>query len=404
MLRGHHPTVVWAILLGIAVLVGCRGETSSTPASGGAAAPSANVESSLSDASEFQMTVQQEPFGKTPEGAEITRYLLSNQNGMTVGLIDWGATVTHVMVPDTAGDVANITLGFGDLEGYLANAPYFGGICGRYSNRIADGAFTLNGQQYTLATNNAPSHLHGGDVGFNRKVWNGSTISDTDRVGVRFTYRSPDGEEGYPGNLNVEVVYSLDNQNSLTIDYTATCDQPTVLNLTNHCYWNLAGVGSGDVLDHELTLNCSRYLPVNDAMIPTGELRPVEGTPMDFRTPHPLGERIGDVSGGYDHCYVADLPGESTGPILVARVRDQKSGRVMEVLTTEPGIQLYTGNFLDGSPAVGGFEKHGGFCLESQHFPNSPNEPSFPSTVLQPAEVYRQTTIHRFLTEAMSQP
>lgn len=343
------------------------------------------------------LTIQSEPYGTTPDGAEIVAYTLTNRSGMQVGLINLGATVTAVNVPDKDGKPANVTLAFNDLPGYLANAPYFGGICGRYSNRIAEGKFTLDGQTYQLATNNAPSHLHGGTVGFNKRVWKHEKTQSPEMVGVKFTYVSPDGEENYPGALTVIVTYTLNDKNELTINYEATTDKATVLNLTNHCYWNLSAGAQPKILDHELTLMCDRYLPVDTAGIPTGELAAVAGTPMDFRTSHKMGERIAEPvngNGGYDHCWVVNGTNGELRP--AAKVVDPSSGRVMEILTTEPGIQFYTGNFLAGTPETGNADKHGAFCLETQHFPDSPNRPDFPTTVLKPGEVYKQTTVHRF--------
>jgi aldose 1-epimerase len=395
MVRFHFcfSLSVCGFLLG--TLFGCGGnvtdprsiETTPTDSAAGPAADSSGA--SL-------MSVQSEPYGKGPNGQNIEQYLLTNDNDMTVSIINWGATVTSVMVPDRDGNVENVALGFDGLPGYLANAPYFGGICGRYSNRIAKGLFTLGDSEYSLHINNEPNHLHGGRLGFNRVVWQAKPVEDEERnsVGVKFTYISADGEEGYPGNLAVTVVYSLNNDNELTLDYTATTDKDTVLNLTNHCYWNLAGLESGPVLGHQLELNCDKFLPVDETLIPTGELKSVEGTPMDFTKPATIGSRIADVVGGYDHCYVVNKSEKL--PALVATVTEPKSGRVMTVHSTEPGVQLYTGNFLDGSDDVNGFEQHTGFCLECQHFPDSPNRPEFPSTVLRLGEVYRQTTVHRF--------
>lgn len=341
------------------------------------------------------LTVQKEPFGTTPEGDEITQYTLQNGTGMQVSLIDFGATVVSVDVPDRDGKLTNVNLRHPDLEAYLINAPYFGGICGRYANRIANGKFSLDGTEYTLAANNSGHHLHGGLVGFNRKVWKSEPEQTADSASVRVTYTSPDGEEGYPGALKVVVVYSLNTQNELSIDYTATTDQPTVLNLTNHCYWNLAGEGT--ILDHDLTLMCDKYLPVDEGAIPTGELAPVSGTVMDFTTPHKIGERIGETvngGGGYDHCYIINGSAGTLRP--AAKIVEPKSGRVLEISTTEPAIQLYTGNFLDGTPATGNAPKNGAFCLEAQHYPDSPNHPEFPTTRLNPGETYRQTTVHKF--------
>lgn len=340
------------------------------------------------------MRLQEEPFGETPDGEPVTQYHLSNANGIAVSLINYGAIVTAVHVPDRNGELENITLGFDTLDGYLERHPYFGAICGRYANRIADGKFTLDGVEYTLATNNEPNHLHGGESGFDKALWHAEPFENEDAAGVRFTYESPDGEEGYPGTLTTTVTYTLNDDDELQIDYQATSDKATPVNLTNHCYWNLAGADSGKILDHVLTLNCDRYLPVDDTMIPTGELKSVTDTPMDFTDPQRIGAKIDEVEGDYDHCFVLSEGQDS--PALIARAEDPESGRVLEIFTTEPAVQFYTGNFLDGSVAGGGFEKHDGFCLECQHFPDSPNQPDFPSTILQPAEVYRQTTTLKF--------
>ncbi|QDT25724.1 Aldose 1-epimerase precursor [Gimesia panareensis] len=351
----------------------------------------------MNTGSEFQLSVQSEPYGTTADGQEITQYLLSNQKGMSVNIINFGAIVTAIYLPDKAGKSESITLGFNSLAEYEKKGPYFGAICGRYANRIKDGKFTLDGKEYQLAQNNPPSHLHGGESGFDKKVWAAEEFSEKDAVGVRLSLVSPDGEEGYPGKLTLKVVYTLNNDNELKIDYTATTDKPTPINVTNHCYWNLAGAGEGTILDHELLLNCDKYLPVSAEAIPTGELAPVKGTPMDFTSAHKIGERIGQVEGGYDHCWVVNASEKQ--PAFCARAKDAESGRVMEIYTTEPGVQFYTGNFLDGTPASGGFPKNGAFCLEAQHFPNSPNQPEFPNTILKPGEVYEQTTIHKFSVE-----
>ena len=327
----------------------------------------------------------------------VTQYFLSNEQGMTVTVLNYGAIITSVVVPDKNGKTTNVTLGFSELPEYLTNAPYFGSLCGRYANRIAGGKFKLDGREYVLAVNNPPNHLHGGVKGFNHVLWQGRVIAreestGNDAVGVELTYRSPDGEEGYPGNLAVTVRYTLTNANELKIHYTAQTDKPTPINLTSHCYWNLAG--SGSILPHELTLHGGKFLPVDDTQIPTGKQQPVAGTPMDFSMSATIGSRIDQVPGGYDHCYVVD--GWDKSLRTVAIVREPKSGRVMEVLTTEPGVQFYTGNFLDGTADSGGFKKHDGFCLECQHFPDSPNHPEFPTTILKPGNVYEQTTIYRF--------
>lgn len=349
---------------------------------------------------EFPMSVQREPWGETADGQPIEQFHLLNRNGISVSISTYGAAVTAVHVPDRDGNRENIVLGFDSADKYLANGPYFGVICGRYANRIAKGRFQIGDQDYTLATNNGPNHLHGGKRGFDKVVWMAEPIDTSGFVGVKLVYVSRDGEEGYPGKLTATVVYTLNNEDELQIEYTATTDKPTPVNLTNHCYWNLGGANpdSSNILDHVLTLHADRYLPVDETGIPTGELAPVAGTPMDFTKPQPIGARIGDVGNGYDHCYVINSGG-GTEPVLAAELRDPETGRVLQIATTTPGVQLYTGNHLDGSEATGGFGKHQGVCLECQHFPDSPNQPEFPNTILQPGEVYRQITVHKFLVE-----
>ena len=343
------------------------------------------------------LTVQQEPFGQTAAGEEVTLYGLNNRSGMKVSVINLGAIITSVQVPDRDGKLANVTLSHPDCAAYEANAPYFGGACGRFANRIAGGKFSLDGTEYSLFLNNGPNSLHGGKEGFMKKLWKATPFSDDKQAGVKFTYVSADGEEGYPGALKTDVTYTLTDANELRIEYTATTDKPTVLNLTNHAYWNLAGAGSGLIVDHELTLHCSKFLPVDETGIPSGELAAVAGTCMDFLKPHTMGERIDQPvngAGGYDHCYVVDGKDGELRP--AAKIVDPKSGRVMEILTTEPGIQFYTGNFLEGNAKTGNAPKHGAFCLETQHFPDSPNRPEFPSTRLDPGQTYTQTTVHKF--------
>ena len=349
------------------------------------------------------MTVTKEAYGKTKDGQSVDLYTCTNKNGLVLKMTNYGATVVSMETPDKAGKKVNITLGFPSLEGYLQRHPYFGSTVGRYGNRIAKGKFKLDGKEYTLATNNGPNHLHGGIKGFDAVVWKAEEVKTADAVGVKFHYTSADGEEGYPGKLDTTVTYSLTNKNELRIDYEATTDKPTVINLTNHCYWNLGGAGSGDILKHELTLAADKYLPIDATSIPTGELAAVKGTAFDFTTPHAIGDRIGEIkkppheTKGYDHCYV--LRGQQGKLELAARVKDPKGGRVMEIFTTEPGVQLYCGNFLDGSAGGGGYKQHEAFCLETQHYPDSPNKPEFPSTVLRPGETYRSTTVHRFSVE-----
>jgi len=346
-----------------------------------------------------QISVSRAAYGKTPEGEMIDVYSLVNKNGIKVNLINFGALVSEIHVPDRNGKFADIVQGFDSLEGYLENPSYFGCTTGRCANRIAKGKFTLDGREYTLATNNGPNHLHGGIKGLNKRVWK----AESDATGVRFSYTSPHGEEGYPGTLSMTVVYTLTNRNELRIDYTATTDRATPVNLTNHSYFNLAGEGTGTILDHQLMLAADHYTPVDDTLIPTGEISPVKGTVMDFTVPTAIGARFGRLGGdpgGYDHNYV--LNSRDGTLALAARVKDPKSGRVLEIYTTQPGIQLYTGNFLDGSiKGKGGkpYHKNFAFCLETQHFPDSVNQPAFPSVILRPGESYEQTTVHRFLAE-----
>ncbi len=351
--------------------------------------------------SENTMSVKKEPYGKMPDGTAVDLYTLTNANGLKVKIITYGATITDVEVPDRNGKLENVALFRDSLADFMdKSTPYFGSTIGRYGNRIAKGKFKLDGKEYTLATNNGPNTLHGGNKGFDKVVWKAEPVKTADTVGVKFTYVSPDGEEGYPGTLTAQVIYSLTDKNKLKMDYTATTDKPTVVNLTNHTYWNLSGAGSGDILGEELMLNADRYLPVDDGLIPTGEIKSVKGTPMDFTKPMTIGSRIDQVPGGYDHCYVLNKkPGE--GLTLVAKINDPKSGRVMEIYSTEPAVQFYTGNFLDGTITAGGktYEKHAAFCLETQHYPDSPNEPSFPSSVLRPGETYKHSTVHKFSAE-----
>lgn len=343
--------------------------------------------------------IEEGVFGTLPDGRTVKSYTLSNALGMRATLIAYGATLVSLEVPDRDGKLADVVLGFKTLDEYRDHSPYFGAICGRVANRIAKGKFTLDGHDYQLATNNETNHLHGGVVGFDKLLWQSTSREGADGPEVVFTLLSPDGDEGYPGNLLVTVIYGLTADNALTITYSAVADRATPVNLTHHSYFNLSGEGSGTVLDHELLLNASHYTPVDATAIPTGEIAPVAKTPMDFTTPFAIGKRIKQVAGGYDHNYVLDRTG--SGPSLAARVYEPTSGRVMEIETTEPGLQFYTGNFLDGSFAGKSgktYVQHGGFCLEAQHYPDAINQPPFPSVVLRPGETYTQTTIHRFST------
>jgi aldose 1-epimerase len=344
--------------------------------------------------------VKTESFGKTKDGEEVTLYTITNKNGLVLKMIDYGATVVSVETPDKDGKLENITLSFPTLDGYLQRHPYFGSTVGRYGNRIAKGKFKIGDEEYTLATNNDANHLHGGKKGFDAVMWKGTKVENANGAGVKFTYTSADGEEGYPGKLDTTVTYTLTNNDELRIDYEAKTDKPTVVNLTNHNYWNLGGQGSGQILGHELMLNCDKYLPIDETSIPTGEPADVAGSPFDFREPHPIGDQINKLkqpphtTKGYDHCYIVNgEPGELR---LAAKVTDPDSGRTMEIHTTEPAIQLYCGNFLDGSEAGNNFKQHEAFCLETQHYPDSPNQPAFPSTLLKPGDTYKSTTVHKF--------
>ena len=341
------------------------------------------------------MSISKQAFGKTPNGEAVDLYVLANCAGMTVKIMTYGATIISVQAPDRQGKSGEITLHLDNLDQYIAGHPFFGSTVGRFANRIAKGKFQLDGQQYTLAVNNGANHLHGGKLGFDKRVWQAQPIEAADSAGVKFTYTSADGEEGYPGKMVATVTYSLTADNQIRMEYAATVDKPTVVNLTNHTYWNLAG--GGLVLDHQLTLFADRYLPVDSGLIPTGELRPLLSTPMDFMQPHTIGQRIAQVQGGYDHAYVIrKKPGESLAQ--AAKVVEPTTGRVMEVFTDQPAVQFYSGNFLPQQKKPSGdfYAKHEGFCLEAERYPNSPNQAVFPSTVLRPGETYKQVTVHRF--------
>ena len=345
--------------------------------------------------------VAQQPFGKMPDGTSVDVFTLTNKHGVEVRVMSYGAIVTSIRVPDRNGAFADVVHGFDDLEGYLKRHPYFGALVGRYGNRIGKAQFTLNGQAYKLAANDGPNHLHGGIRGFDKFVWQAEPLKGV--VGVAFARTSPDGEEGYPGNLKVRVTYALTDANDLSIEYHATSDKPTPVNLTNHSYFNLSGHDSGTILAHELMLHADRYTPVDGSLVPTGELAPVDGTPFDFRKATAIGARIGQshpqlkYGRGYDHNWVLNRLGEGLQP--AARVYDPKSGRTLDVATTEPGIQVYTGNFLDGTDKGKGgtvYQHRSAFCLETQHYPDSPNKPNFPSTIVRPGEEYRSRTLFRF--------
>jgi aldose 1-epimerase len=338
------------------------------------------------------------PFGKTPAGEEVDAYVLTNANGMKVKIITYGGIVTELWVTDRDGKLADVVLGHDSLKGYLDGHPYFGAIVGRYANRIAKGKFTLDGKEYTLAVNNPPNTLHGGNKGFDKVVWKVDKAEKTaDALVLQLSYISKDGEEGYPGTLTSTVTYSVPiNRNDLRIDYSATTDKATPINLTNHSYFNLAGHDKGDILGHILTISADEYTPADDTLIPTGKISPVKGTPFDFTEPTQIGKHLVEVKGGYDLNYVLR---QGKGPRLAARVFEPKSGRVLKIVTTQPGIQFYTGNFLDGKDKGKGgavYDKHAAFCLETQHFPDSVNQKNFPSVILKPGEVYNQSTTHEF--------
>jgi len=347
-------------------------------------------------------SISQQPFGTTNEGTSVELYTLTNAD-TEVDITNYGGVITAWRVPDAEGNTGDVVLGYNDMEGYRAKPSFFGALVGRYGNRIANGEFTLDGETYSLAKNNGQNHLHGGLKGFDKVVWEADTATSDDGPQLILRYTSPDGEEGYPGTLETKVTYTLQADNTLRIDYEATTDKPTIINLTNHSYFNLSGDPSNPILDHQVMINADRYVPVDETLIPLGDLEPVEGTPFDFTEPTVVGKRIDAdhpqiVNGkGYDHCWVLNGPENELS--LAATVFDPKTKRFMEVFTTEPGIQFYSGNFLDGT-AVGkegvSYGKRSALCLETEHFPDSPNQPDYPSVVLRPGETYRTTTAYRF--------
>jgi aldose 1-epimerase len=355
------------------------------------------------EANPVAKSIKKTVFGKTPDGKEIQLYVLTNKNGLEAAVTNFGGILVSLRVPDRQGKLGDIVLGYDSLDGYLSDKSFFGGTIGRYGNRIAQGKFILDGVTYTLARNNGENHLHGGIIGFNKVVWQAKEVPSKDGPSLQLNYLSKDGEEGYPGNLFVQVTYTLTDGNALKIDYTATTDKDTIVNLTNHSYFNLAGPG-GDILEHQLMIQADQFTPVDAGLIPTGELRGVHGTPFDFRKQTAIGARVEQsdeqlkLGKGYDHNWVLNREGKN-GLALAARVYEGKTGRQMEVWTTEPGIQFYSGNFLDGTiHGKGGqiYAHRSGFCLETQHFPDSPNQAKFPSTVLKPGAKYHTTTIYKF--------
>jgi len=348
-----------------------------------------------------QGTIRQRLFGHLPDGRPVTLYTLVNNKGARADIMNYGGIVVRLYMPDRNGHYDDVVLGYDHLEGYLTNNPYFGAIVGRYANRIAKGRFVLDGKVYQLATNDGPNHLHGGIKGFDKRLWKARPFMSADGPALELKYFSRDGEEGYPGNLQVTAVYTLTDENELRLDFTAVTDKPTIVNLSHHSYFNLACEGT--ILDHQVMIVADAFTPVDATLIPTGEIRPVEGTPFDFRKPTPIGARIHEddiqlkYGRGYDHNWVIRKPLGTLG--LMARVYEPKTGRIMEVLSTEPGLQFYTGNFLDGTIVGKGGRRYvhrSGFCMEPQHYPDSPNKPHFPSVVLRPGQVYRNTIIYRF--------
>jgi len=378
--RGHLQSWCFSLIscLGVVALLGCA-STASSP-----------------------NQVSQRSFGQTADGKDVSLFTLRNSKGAEALISNYGGIVTSLKVPDRNGKMGDVVLGFDNLADYIKDSPFFGALIGRYGNRIARGKFTLNGQQYTLATNNYPNALHGGIKGFDKVVWEPTILTGPEGPGLKLTYLSKDGEEGYPGNLSVTVVYTLTDDNGLKIEYTATTDKDTVVNLTQHSYFNLAGKGT--ILNHVVMIPADKFTPVDSTLIPTGELKPVSGTPFDFRTPTAIGARINQddeqlkFGKGYDHNWVINKPMGQMG--LMARVTEPTTGRVMEVLSTEPGLQFYSGNFLDGTLKGKGrvFEFRSGFCMEPQHYPDSPNRPEFPSVVLTPGQTYHNTIVYKFST------
>ncbi len=349
--------------------------------------------------SNLAASVAESSFGTMPDGRDVRLYTLTNADGMRARVIEYGAILVSLEVPDRDGEMADVVLGFNDLDSYIKRNPLFGAVVGRYANRIAGARFMLDGTEHRITANAGENHIHGGgSKRFDKVLWKGSPYQDAGEVGVRLTHFSPDGEEGFPGNLHCTVTYALTNANELRIDYATTTDKPTVINLTNHSYFNLAGAGSGDILGHELMINAPWYTPAGEGLIPTGEIRSVHDTPLDFTEPRRIGDRIDELTDtrGYDHNYV--LNGSYGSSVLAARVHEPLSGRIMEVYTTEPGVQLYTANGMNNVKGKGGktYGSHHSFCLETQHFPDSPNKPHFPSTVLRPGQPFESTTTFRF--------
>src|SRR6476661_2522873 len=404
MSLSHSRRVIGALLLALGALAACaRTDTSSDTTRPSAKAPDVSTLDSIVAPSGARIT--RAPFGTLPTGEQVHAFTMTSARGIEMRVIDYGGIIVSLRTPDRAGSFADIVLGFDDLEGYVKSSPYFGAIAGRYANRIAKGQFTLDGTTYKLAVNNGPNALHGGLKGFDKVVWQAEPSADTGGARLVLRYTSADGEEGYPGTVHATVTYTLTERNELAIEYQATTDKPTPINLTNHSYFNLAGEGSGTVMGVAVTIEPYRYVPVDSTFIPTGDLALVSSTPFDFRKPTAIGARIDQPAPqlknghGYDHTFVLNRPAGGAALVHAAHVTEPTSGRTLDVATTEPGVQFYTGNFLDGK-VVGknshAYPRRGGFCLETHHFPDSPNKPQFPSTTLRPGETYHSRTVFTF--------
>jgi aldose 1-epimerase len=395
MTKTSHLSLLAAGLSGALLLASCESKPAAQATETTGAATDSTAMAATANVPTFA------PFGKTVDGAEVQIFTLKNAHGLKATVSNYGGTLTSLLVPDKDGKMGDVILGFDDVSGYQSAAfrksnPYFGALIGRYGNRIAKGKFIIDGKTYQVGINNGVNTLHGGKIGFDQKVWQAEPGTSADGPTLKLTYLSKDGEEGYPGNLQVTVTYTLTNDDALQIDYSATTDKTTPVNLTNHAYFNLSHGVQKDILKHEVTLPADHYTVVDAGLIPTGELKAVKGTPFDFTTPHAIGERIAQVPGGYDHNWVLNT---TTSQHSAASVYDPASGRTMEVTTDQPGVQFYTGNFLDGSLKGKGdttYGQYAGFCLETQHFPDSPNQSAFPSTVLKPGETYHSVTSYRF--------
>ncbi|MBA4746031.1 MAG: galactose mutarotase [Muricauda sp.] len=395
MMRIAKPSIFYCVLLLVFTTIGCKQNKKESQS-----------EMETAKTENEQSPIEETIFGEMPDGTKVKKFTLKNEAGMEVDVITYGGIITRWTAPDKQGKFEDIVLGFDSLEQYLDGSPYFGALIGRYGNRIANGKFSLDGETYTLATNDGNNHLHGGEKGFDKVIWNAIPKNTGAGATLELTYTSEDGEEGYPGQLDVKVTYTLTHNNELDIQYEAVTDKPTVVNLTQHSYFNLSGQLSTPVLDHEIYLNADTYLPVDGGLIPTGEFREVAGTPFDFKEPKSIGEEIEadneqlDLGGGYDHCWVLNEGEEDFG--LAASAYHPNTGRLLEVYTNEPGMQFYSGNFLDGTlPAKdgGAYGKRSGFCLETQHYPDSPNQANFPSVRLNPGETYSTRTMFKLSTK-----